>query len=241
MGKKKPSRDDYLLKERVKVESEVFDRPTLLVISKLLKKKIIETLDYPVSTGKEAIVFRGTTQDGKHVAVKIYKIETTHFFRKSEYLEGDPRFKKIKHTEKEIVSAFVRKEFKNLEICEKAKVHAPKPLFTDKNIIVMGFIGEKGLPYPTMDMVPPRSGKDFESVLGDMKKMYKAGLVHTDLSEFNLMLGKVPYLIDFGQGVVTRHPNAEKFLERDVRNILNYFKKFGYERDFQETLEWIKS
>jgi len=104
----------------------------------------------------------------------------------------------------------------------------------------MEFLGEGGLPYATMNMIGPRSEKDLDSILKDMRKMYKAGLVHADLSEYNIMMGKVPYIIDFGQGVVLEHPNSEKFLERDVLNILHYFAKYGIKRDLEKTLKWIR-
>jgi RIO kinase 1 len=240
--RKKPPKEEYQLKERYKIESEVFDRRTLLDLVKIMRKGILKTVDYPISTGKEANVFRATAKDGSHLAVKIYKIETGHFFRRQSYLEGDPRFTKIKHTDKEIVKAFARKEYKNLEICTRAKVHAPKPYYLLDNLVVMEFLGEEGLPYPTMEMVGPLHGEqDLDSILEDIRKMHRAGLVHADLSEYNIMLGPVPYLIDFGQGVVKGHPNAEIFLERDVKIILKYFRKHGITRDTKKTLEWIRS
>lgn len=238
--RKAPSKEEYLLKERRKLESYVFDKRILLLLSRMIKKGILKSVDYPVSTGKEANVFRATSPDESFLAVKIYKIKTAGFSKKMDYLEGDPRFKSIKRKDREIVKLFARKEFKNLQICDKAGVHAPKPVYLSEDIVVMSFIGEKGLPYATMDMVGPRGEKDLISILKDIKKMYRAGLVHADVSEYNIMLGKVPYFIDFGQGVVLGHPNAEKFLERDVKNILNYFEKFGIKKDFEKTLEWIK-
>lgn len=238
---KKPLKEKHQLKERFKTESEVFDKETLLILSRLLKKGILATVDYPVSTGKEANLFRAATAEGTFVAVKIYKIETAPFFRKDEYLEADPRFGRIKDNERDIVKAFARKEFKNLEICEKAGVHAPKPYYMLGHVLVMSFLGEGELPYPTMNMVGPLHGeKDLDSILEDVRKMYKAGLVHADLSEYNVMMGDVPYLIDFGQGVITRHPRAERFLERDVAIILKYFAKRGMRRDLEETLKRIR-
>lgn len=238
---KKPLKEEYQLKERFKTESEVFDKEALLALSKLIKKGILQTVDYPVSTGKEANVFRASTPDGTFVAVKIYKNETAPFFRKMDYLEGDPRFARVKKNDREIVKAFARKEFKNLELCDKAGVHAPRPYYLIGRIVVMGFLGEGDLPYPTMNMVGPLHGeKDLDSILQDIKTMYKAGLVHADLSEYNIMLGPVPYLIDFGQGVVREHPHAGRFLERDVSVILAYFSKNGIKRDLEKTLEWVR-
>jgi len=238
---KKPLKEDYQLKERFKTESEVFDRQTLLVLSKLIKKGIIDVVDYPISTGKEANVFRAMTSDETYVAVKIYKKETSHFFRREEYLDGDPRFANIKHNESEIVKAFARKEFKNLEICEKQGIHAPKPYYLIDNVLVMEFLGQGELPYPTMNMVGPIHGEtDLKNILNDMKKMYHADLVHADISEYNIMIGELPYLIDFGQGVVRAHPNSEKFLERDVLNIVKYFGRNGVKREINDVLEWIR-
>jgi len=239
---KKPLKEDHQLKERFKTESEVFDREALLDLYKLLKKGILKTVDYPISTGKEANVFRAATPDGKYVAVKIYKNETAPFFRKMDYLEGDPRFERIKHNDRDIVRAFARKEFKNLEICERNGVHSPRPFFLINRVLVMGFLGEGELPYPTMNMVGPLHGeKDLDSILEDVRKMYRAGLVHADLSEYNIMMGDVPYLIDFGQGVVIRHPHAERFLERDVAIILKFFGRHGVVRDLGKTLGWIRA
>lgn len=239
--RKKPEKDHFLLKERFKVESEVFDRSTLLSLSKLMGKGILGTIENPISTGKEANVFRATTPSGSYIAVKIYKMETTKFMRRSEYLEGDPRFKRFKRSEQEFVYAFAQKEYKNLEICSRAKVHAPKPLLQTKNILIMEFLGEDGLPYTPLNVLGANSRSQLKSILTDMRKMYRAGLVHADLSEYNILVGPKPYIIDFGQGVVLSHPNAEKYLERDIYNILHYFAKFGFRMDPKEALEYVKS
>ena len=238
---KRPSKDEFLLKERNKIESEVFDKQTLTILAKIIKKGIIKTVDFPISTGKEANVFRATNQEGKFIAVKVYKMETAPFFRKEEYLEGDPRFKKIKGSDKEVVLAFARKEFKNLQICERAGVHTPKPLYLEKHVLLMSFLGEEGLPYPTLNVLNILTEQDAESILEDVRKMYHAGLVHADLSEYNILRGVVPYLIDLGQGVILSHPRAEEFLARDLRNILRYFEKRGIKREFEEVLKWVKS
>jgi RIO kinase 1 len=206
----------------------------------MIAKGIFSTLDYPISTGKEANVFRATTNSGTYLAVKIYKLETTHFMRRKEYLEGDPRFKKFRRSEREFVTAFAQKEFKNLQICERAKVHAPRPILQEKNILVMEFLGEGGLPYTPLNELGPASLSQLKSILEDLRKMYKAGLIHADASEYNVLVGPKPCLIDFGQAVILSHPKAEEYLERDIGNIISYFSKHGFPMDKKEALDYVK-
>ena len=71
--------------------------------------------------------------------------------------------------------------------------------------------------------------------------MYKVGLIHGDLSSFNILNhNNKPVLIDFSQGTLVRTPNSEELLERDVRNILKFFKKLGIDEDFEETLKKVR-
>lgn len=238
--KKKPPREKAVLSERFKIESEVFDKPTLLSLMRIMQKGVISRMEYPISTGKEANVFLASTPSGQSVAVKIYKVETTHFLRRKEYLEGDPRYKKFRGRERDLVFAFAQKEFKNLEVCERAGVHAPRPIFLEKNIIVMEFLGRGGRPYPMMSDAGPAEG-DLESILEDVRKSYRAGLVHADLSEYNIMVWEgPPYIIDWGQAVALGHKKAEQYLERDVRNMLKYFSSFGVKKDPEAILAWIR-
>lgn len=241
-AKKKPPKEVFQLKEIPKIENEVFDRRTLLFLSKVMKKEIISYLDYIISTGKEANVFKAVTPSGVDVAVKVYKIETTHFVKKQDYILGDPRFEKIKLNEKELVFSFVRKEFKNLEKCFSFGVSVPKPIFHIGNIIVMEFLGDKGLPFPLLlDSVCTE--KLAYNILENMRKMFRANLVHADLSEYNILVGynDKPYFIDFGQAVVFSHPKANEYFERDVRNIVNFLNKRGIKINYSEAYDYITS
>ncbi|MEM2947906.1 MAG: serine protein kinase RIO [Candidatus Anstonellales archaeon] len=237
---KRPLKEKKQLKERWGIEEGVFDKKTLLTVAKIIKKGIIDSLDYCVSTGKEANVYRAT-RGSENLAVKIYKIETTGFERRDRYLKGDSRFRNIRWDERSITYAFARKEFKNLEIAEEAGVHAPKPYYVENNIVVMSFLGKEGLPYPKLKDTKIIREEDLESILDDIKKMYKVGFVHGDISEYNVLLGDVPYIIDFSEGVVKGHPLFEELLERDVKNILNYYGKHGVRREEKKVLGWVKS
>ncbi len=234
--KKKPPREIHQLNERWKIESTAFDRRVLLIIYGLIKRGVIRNMDFPISTGKEANVFRATTPTGKFVAVKIYRVETTRFFNKQEYIIGDPRFERIKKDLKNLAYLFAKKEFRNLMICAKAGVISPMPIICKDNVLVMDFLGEGGLPYSKLSQVPTRE-TDLEEILEQIRLMYRHGLVHSDLSPYNILAGDKLYLIDFAQGVIEGHPRFEQFLERDVENLLRYFKS---DKDPKKVLEWIR-
>jgi RIO kinase 1 len=65
--------------------------------------------------------------------------------------------------------------------------------------------------------------------LESIKKLYqRAGIVHSDLSEYNILnYDGEPVIIDIGQAVVKEHPQADEFLRKDIQNVLNWFKKLG--------------
>jgi len=244
--RKAPKREIKQLDVEDKIESRVFDRGTLIAIAKLTEKGYFETLDFPVSMGKEAVVFRGTKKDGTHVAVKIYRIETTSFLNMYEYLRGDPRFRNVRMKRFDIIVAWTRKEYVNLKTAYEAGVRCPYPIGYRRNIVVMEFLGLKGQPYPTLQVNGPLSPDDpkaleeeVEELLDDVRKMYRAGLVHADLSPYNILATENGlYIIDFSQAVSVDHPNALRFLRRDINNVVSYYNKFlqiyGLEKDPDE-------
>jgi len=232
--RKRPKREDKQLKEKYLIESEVFDRPTLHILSSFIEKRILKTVDYPIAKGKEANVFRASTADG-YAAVKIYRIETGNFVRMQDYIRGDPRFTEIRKDKRSVVHAWVGKEFRNLRICQEAGVNVPRPVTFKNNVLVMELLGEEGIPDSTLqDVGSEEPERHCDELLEMVGRLWKAKFVHADVSEFNvLMHGEPaePYLIDVGQGVLSGHPKAEEFLKRDVKNVLRYFSKYGVKRE----------
>jgi RIO kinase 1 len=211
--------------DQFKVSEDVFDDVTLLALYKLVHKKWLSVIGGSISTGKEANVFYGE-RDGVGVAIKIYRIRTANFTTMSSYISGDRRFSRVKKSRKELVFAWTRKEFSNLVRAQDAGIPVPEPLVWDRNILIMSFLGENEIPYPQL------KNADFEDAAGIYATLLryidllykKAELVHGDLSEFNILYGEKPYLIDMGQSVTRDHPRAYQFLMRDIRNINRFFK-----------------
>jgi len=217
-----------------KTLDEVFDISTLHTLEKLISDGVIDILDFPISTGKEGNVFRGLTPDKKMIAVKIFRTSTSTFKHLQEYIFGDPRFQSIHKTRRDLVYAWTKKEFRNLEILQKIGVRAPKPIVFSNNVLVMSYIGTHSKPAPMLkDVKLEKPEAVFQEIIDFMSGMYQKGrLVHGDISAFNvLMFRKKPYLIDVGQGVLIEHPSSHNFLKRDIHNVVSYFKKYGVKAD----------
>jgi len=227
-------RDRMLRKDRSEERAafeEVFDRSTLMTIYELMNRGEIEDIYGVVKAGKESRIYWGKGHNGEELAIKIY-LTVSAEFRKGmlPYLVGDPRFKNVKRDSRSLVYAWAQKEFNNLQAAYDAGVKVPKPLTVKNNILVMEFIGEKGISAPLMKDVKLRGPKRvFQKLLAYVKKLYrKAKLVHGDLSEYNVMIWQgEPVIFDVSQSVLLEHPNAHQFLLRDLENLRRYFKKLG--------------
>jgi RIO kinase 1 len=162
---------------------------------------------------------------GKPLAIKIYMIRTANFRAMTEYMDGDPRFSHVRRSRKEIIFAWTRKEFSNLSRARQAGVPVPEPYSFDRNILLMEFLGVGQVPFPQIREVPlPEPEAVYREIVGYIGDLFtSARLVHGDLSEYNILFGDRPYLIDMGQAVTPDHPRALQFLVRDIRNINRFF------------------
>lgn len=208
---------------------------------KIMENMDIKYIDYPISSGKESVVFRGIMK-GKAVAIKIFKISTIKFSTLDIYIQGDRRFEKERRDRSTRVTLWCRKEFTNLQALRQAGINAPVPYGHYQNVLIMQYLGTSSRPAPQLKNYSGDKKRMFDLLMDDLKKMYqKAGLVHADLSEYNVLVyRKRPYIIDVGQMVDKDHPSAELFLKRDILNIVNFFRKKEIACDEQEIYRSIK-
>ncbi len=238
--KQKRRKDD----DEFKVVEGVIDPPTLKTLYKLLNRGTIRALHGVISTGKEANVYRGENTDGKPVAVKIYRVSTAETDFMLEYIIGDPRFKRVKRRSRSLIPQWATKEYKNLTRYYEAGIRVPKPLDLERNVLVMEFIGDtkRNLPAPLLKNVEiPSPVRTFNEITRMIENGYtKAGLVHADLSEYNILWLRRPVFIDVSQSVLIGHDYAEKYLFRDIQNMTTYFTKLGVDtEDPQVITEYI--
>ena len=225
-------------------EDEVFDRKTLMTVYEFMKDGYIDSVHYPISTGKEGNVFYATDEENGPLALKIFRTSTSTFKRVAKYVEGDPRFKGVTGNRWKLIYAWVNKEFKNLDRYAQAGIRVPEPVTFAQNCLLMEFIGDGAAPAPQLkDVVFDDPDEIYEDVLSFITDGWqKAHLVHGDLSEYNILMTEGgPVMIDVGQAMTRDHYNAKELLERDIRNINGFFKKRGaqvmtYDEVLEETL-----
>lgn len=216
--------------ERATIE-EVFDQNTFMVIYQFLNSGVLYEVHGVVNAGKEARVYWGKNKEGKDLAVKIYLTSSAEFKKGMlKYIEGDYRFKGVKHDTRSLIFTWAQKEFRNLEQASRAKVRVPKPVAVKNNVLIMEFIGKDGVNAASLKEQKPRDPeKVYEVLLNYLTRLYqKAELVHGDLSEYNIMMWKgKPVIFDVAQAVPTSHPLAEFFLRRDLINLNKFFSRLG--------------
>ena len=230
--------------DQFKVEQSVFDDATFAAIYKLVQDGHVDAFGGPISTGKEANVYEALASDDgvdHDVAIKIYRINASNFQQMREYLEGDPRFEGIGSDKKKVVLAWTQKEFANLRRAEQAGVRVPRPIAVERNVLVMELVGlveVRARRLAEVDVENPETA--YEVVREYMRRLHAAGLVHGDLSEYNMIIhdGEL-VVIDLGQAVTVHHPNAEAFLRRDCHNVAAFFGRQGLDTDESALYEFV--
>jgi RIO kinase 1 len=209
---------------------EVFDKQTLMTLYDMMTSGIIDSVKFPISTGKEGNIFYAEDTDGDPVALKIFRTSTSTFKHVRKYIEGDPRFKGLTGNRRKMIYAWANKEFRNLQRYYDAEIPVPEPIAFDKNCLVMEYIGDENGPAPQLkDVILDDANDTYDEIVSFIIDGYRdAHLVHGDMSEYNiLMLDDEPILIDCGQAVTADHFNSHEFLRRDIDNINRFFRNRG--------------
>ena len=118
---------------------EVFDKQTLMTLYDMMVGGIIDSVRFPISTGKEGNVFYAEDEDGDPVALKIFRTSTSTFKHVGKYIEGDPRFKGLTGNRRKMIYAWTNKEFRNLQRYYDAEIPVPEPISYGKNCLVMEY------------------------------------------------------------------------------------------------------
>jgi RIO kinase 1 len=226
--------------EKYKIYKNVFDDFALQTIFKLSSQGHFNELLTPIMIGKESNVFLADTKEGHYVIVKIYRLASCNFNKMYSYIRSDPRFMEVKNRRRLVIFKWVQREYRNL-LLAREKINVPTPIAFQNNVLVMESIGND-TPAPQVKDKRPIDPKDFaKKVMIGIKDLAKLGLVHGDLSEFNILNhNETPFFIDFSQSTSTQDPMAMEYLERDLENIMRFFRKLKVDIDKDAEFKKIK-
>lgn len=207
-----------------------------LAINTLVKAGVIESFGKILGVGKEADVYDALSPTAKRIAVKFHRLGRISFRqtrRKRGYMRERSSWLFQSHLAAE-------KEFQAMQLVYKNGVSVPEPISQNRHVIAMGMIeGAELSKYKEI----PKPQKILKEVLRNIKKAYlKAHVIHSDLSEYNIILKPDGHIliIDWPQYVLTEHANAENLLERDLKNVLAFFnRKFNVKMTVKETRDYV--
>lgn len=208
----------------------------------LLEEGLIDEVIGQLMSGKEATVYVVRCADTIRCA-KVYKDATQRSFKKSaSYQEG----RKVKNSRQaramEKGSRYGRKMqeevWQNAEVdalyqLASAGVRVPRPHICFEGVLLMDLVVDaEGNPAPRLNDVQldEELAMEFHGMLiNQVVRMLCAGIVHGDLSEYNVLVGDSgPVIIDLPQAIdAAANSTAAEMLERDVNNLRTYFSSFA--------------
>lgn len=203
----------------------------------LIDDGVIDAVLGQLKSGKEASVF--LVSCGQHVrCAKVYKdAEQRGFRHAAQYQEGrksrgsrDARAmgKRSRHGREQQESAWKNAEVEALYRLAGAGVRVPQPHGVYEGVLIMDLIADaEGYPAPRLnDVAPsPEQAREWHAwLVGQVQRMLCLGLIHGDLSEYNVLVGaNGPVIIDLPQAVhATGNNNAFRMLARDLENVRTY-------------------
>ena len=183
------------------------------IAAKLYRPRILRTLknDAIYKSGRQ---LRG--EDGKQLKGRREKLALQQKTRFGQHLD---------------MVWWIGNEFLVQKKLHEAGAKVPRPIGHNGNAILMGYLGDGGLPAPTLNDVSltrAEAADLFEQVMINVKIMLDNHFVHGDLSAFNILFweGEIS-IIDFPQVVNARiNPNAFMLLQRDIKRVCDYFGRF---------------
>jgi RIO kinase 1 len=208
----------------------------------LIEDGIVDEVISQLMSGKEATVY--TVRCGNEIrCAKVYKDSANRSFKKAaQYREGRSVRNSRRGRAMEKGSNFGRKQqeeiWQNAEVdtlyrLVAAGVRVPQPYGCFNGVLIMDLIAdEDGNVAPRLNdvsMSEEQALEDHAEIMDAIKLMLIEGIVHGDLSEFNVLVDDYgPVIIDLPQAVdAAGNNNAFTMLERDVRNMTQYYAQFA--------------
>lgn len=210
----------------------------------LLDDGLIDEVIYELKSGKEAQVY--LVRSGEELrCAKVFKEAKKRSFKQDvQYQEGRKArntrraramAKRTSYGQKEQESAWLNAEVDALYKLSAAGVRVPQPMgFVDGVLLMEPVLDDEGDIAPQLNemTLTAETARTFhDHMISEIVRMLDVGLIHGDLSEFNVLVDSDgPVVIDLPQAVDAAHNNnAAMMLVRDVDNMRRYFGRFAPE------------
>ncbi len=213
-------------------------------IQPLVDDGVVDEVLSQLMSGKEATVYV-VRSGGEIRCAKVYKEASKRSFTQAvQYQEGRKSKNSRRQRAMEKGSKFGRKQqeesWHNAEVdalyrLAEAGVRVPTPYGCFDGVLLMELVtyddGDVAPRLNDVSMTAEQAREDHLTVMNDVKRMLVAGLVHGDLSEFNVLVDDYgPVIIDLPQAVdAAANNHAFSMLERDVGNMTEYYGQYAPE------------
>lgn len=191
----------------------------LVALAELVERDVVLSLGDELGVGKESVVYNALGADDRPLAIKFHREGRTsfkHVRRVREHLTDVPRCSWI-----HAARLGARKEFNVLKTLYP-DVSVPEPLAISRHAIAMELLD--GVELYRVDLVNPEDC--LEMILEEVEIAWKRGLVHADLSPYNvIVVDEEIKIIDWPQAVNRGHPEVRELLRRDVKNVVDHFRR----------------
>jgi len=211
-------------------------------LESLIRDGLVDEVIRPLKSGKEASVYV-VLSGGEIRCAKVYKEANQRNFRQAaEYTEGRKvrnsrqaraMQKGTRYGRNEQETAWQNAEVDALYRLAGAGVRVPRPHCFVDGVLLMELVTDSdGNAAPRLNdlVLSDTQAREYHSALvRQVVRMLCAGIIHGDLSEYNVLLGRDgPVIIDLPQAVdAAGNNNACRMLERDVDNLAAYFGRFA--------------
>lgn len=211
-------------------------------VQDMVEDGLIDEVIRPLMSGKEAAVFL-VVAGGELRCAKVYKDAASRSFRqRADYQEGRnvrssrtgrAISKRSRFGKAELEEAWHNAEVDALQKLASAGVRVPRCYRYDDGVLIMDLIADGlGNPAPRLvdlDLLPDEARAFHQRLLRDVVRMLCAGIIHGDLSEYNVLVDPDgPVIIDLPQAIAAAsNQSARNLLLRDVENLASYLGKFA--------------